>query len=328
MASGSYIKKLLKRYRNGDCTPEELAHLEAWFEQVQIESNAEGTLSADDEERLVQQLKDHPRFREPAPVIGIINKRNRFLIPRQMRAAVWLVLMILAAGLTTYLFVRNDSGIKQSSLAFNKTATGPNERRKIVLPDGSTVWLNAASELAWHPGFANNRELQLKGEAWFDVVHNKTHPFIVKAGNAITKVYGTAFNINAYEHASELRVALQRGSIGVKYENSDNSKEQMITPGQLLIYHPDTEQTEIITENKEDIGSWVNDKLIFRRVPLKDVLAQLERQYNIVFKYSMPIPEQPVTARFEKASLEKVLEHLSFGWDIKFTQNKDSFYVK
>jgi transmembrane sensor len=328
MASGSSINELLKRYQTGNCTPEEAARVEAWFEQVQFESNNEAILTTEDEERLVQQLQQHSKFREPAPVISIANKTNRIFRPGRIRVAVWIALMILAAGFTAYLFIKNNTSIHPTSIAFKEIRTGPKERKKILLPDGSIVWLNAASELAWHPDFVHNRQLRLKGEAWFDVVHNRSNPFLVNAGNAITKVYGTAFNISAYPQASELRVALQHGSIGVKYVNKENSKEQMITPGQLLIFHQETNQTEILQENKEDIGGWMNDQLIFRKLPLKDVLAQLERQYGIIFRYSGTIPEQLVTARFEKVPLKKILEHLSFGWDIRFVQHKDTFYVK
>jgi transmembrane sensor len=325
MESGAYIKSLLQRYKKGLCTPAEIARLEQWFEKVQEDHEVFSDLSEEDEERLLQRLKANPRFDLPVPVIG--KKRQTGLLRRFSRvAAIWIGILLCSGTAAWLLYQNNRPAPVQQIISFVEVTTG-HERKQVVLPDSSVVWLNSFSRLAYHPDFIAHRELRLSGEAFFQVAHDKEHPFTVEAGTALTKVYGTAFNISAYSDASELRVALRQGSIGIT-NGRKTGEETILSPGQLFICNPKTSAARTTTENPEDIGGWVSGKLIFKEVPLKEVLMQLERQYSVSFTYNSTLKNPPVTARFDHASLEKAINHLSFGWDIQFERKGDTFFVK
>lgn len=328
MASEKLIRELLQRYKNGDCSSEEAALLEAWFEQVQLDNSTESLLTTEDEDRLVQQLKENDRFREPAPLVSLQPKPGLLRRFTRVSAAVWTGLLLIAGSLVAYYIVSNSAPRMPQSQAFREIKTTLGERRKIILPDSSVVWLNSGSDLTYHPDFIHHRQVRLNGEAFFEVTRDKDHPFTVKAGDAHTTVYGTAFNIYAYGLASELRIALQHGSIGVSYDSSSGGRETRLVPGQLLIYNTGNKATEVITEDPRNIGAWVSGRLIFNQVPLKEVLAQLERKYQVTFRYPSTLKNAVITAQFDHASLERVMEHLSFGWDIRFTRTGDTINVK
>lgn len=320
MASTEHIKELLERYRNGTCTPQEAAWLEQWFEQVQHEKDSSSLLTEADEARLMHRLKHHPRFAAPAPV------KTRLLLWRA--AAVWAGLVLLTA--TSYVMYKRYTNVSISeTLSFLEVRTSTDQRQRIILPDSSVVWLNNNSRLAYHPDFARHREVRLEGEAFFEITHDPLHPFTVQAGKASTKVYGTAFNISAYTNAGELRIGLQKGSIGITYDSSIQSGGQkMLSPGQLFIYNNQTDAAQIVAEAPGDMGGWVSGKLIFNRMQLTEVLAQLERQYGITCSYGDGLKNILITARFEDATLDKVAEHLSFGWDLQFKRSGDTLYIK
>jgi transmembrane sensor len=329
MLSEAALKELLQRYNSGSCTPEETALLEAWFDQVQQESNISSLLSAADEERLVQRLKENPRFGKAAPVVQ--HRANHGWLKRfaRMSAAVWIAILLTISGFTIYLIVGNSKpGLAQETVAFLEVSTNSGGQGKFVLPDGSVVWLNSQSRLSYHPDFVHHREIRLEGEAFFEVTHDREHPFTVKAGEASTRVYGTAFNIQAYRQSKELRISLQHGSIGVRYDSSLVEAEQILAPGQMLIYQTIRREKRVITESPENMNAWVSGKLIFKEVPLKEVLAQLERKYKVTYRYSSSLKNVPVTARFDHPFLEKIMDHLSFGWDIEFERRGDTIYVK
>src|SRR6185312_3317341 len=101
----------------------------------------------------------------------------------------------------------------------------------LTLADGSKVWLNAASSLRFPTAFTGKeRNVEITGEAYFEVAHNAAMPFIVHKGSTIIKVLGTHFNVNAYDDESSLNVTLLEG--GVSVENSNTHQSQVIIPGE------------------------------------------------------------------------------------------------
>lgn len=328
MASEKLIRELLQRYRNGDCSPEEAALLEVWFEQVQLDNTTESLLTVEDEDRLVQQLKRNERFREPAPVVSLPAKKGLLKRFTRVAAAIWIGLLLVAGGLAAYYIVINSSGQIEQSLVFHEIKTSPGERRKIVLPDSSVVWLNSRSTLGYHADFIHHRQIRLNGEAFFEVTHDSDHPFTVEAGDACAKVYGTAFNVYAYEQSRELRIALQHGSIGVSYDSSSAGREKRLSPGELLIYNTGTKEAAVITEDPQNIGAWTSGRLIFKQVPLEEVLAQLEREYQVTYRYPSTLKDVLITAQFDHPSLEQVMKHISFGWNIRFSRTGNVINVQ
>lgn len=151
-----------------------------------------------------------------------------------------------------------------------------------VLPDGTSVWLNAESSLRYPTAFTGNeRRVELTGEGYFEVAHNAEQPFIVEAGSQHLKVLGTEFNINAYQNEPTITTTLVDGSIALSSTTSKMVKT--IKPAQQAILGADGFQ---ITEvDVEPYIAWKNGEFRFKATPLHDALRQIERWYDIEIDY-------------------------------------------
>jgi len=313
------IREILQRYMNGECTAQEVALLERWYEMVTRGEEKEELLSEEEEERLVEELRKAVIAKE-----GIKNIRGW----RVFRvAAVWIGLIVLTGWIWTRLYKRSPRASSPQD-SFIGITTGYGEMRKVLLPDSSVVWLNSATHLRYHPDFVRHRELLLTGEAFFDVRHDVNHPFVVRSGNASTRVFGTAFNISAYAATGQLRISLQSGKVGVIYDDKAGKAEKILVPGQLFIYDKEAGTGQIEQQAPGEMDVWTAGRLLFYKTPLREAFAQIAARYGVQVVYDRELKNQTITARFENTALEKVLEHLSFGWDLHFTREGDTLRVR
>ncbi|ULQ55449.1 FecR domain-containing protein [Flavihumibacter rivuli] len=151
---------------------------------------------------------------------------------------------------------------------------------KAVLPDGTRVWLNASSSLSYPNQFAGKeRRVELTGEGYFEVVSDPARPFIVRTGEEETTVLGTRFNIRAYETGKQV-TSLVEGK--VKLNKGTISK--VLIPGQQASF--DQDHWAVNSYDQEQLLGWINDIFLFRNTPVKDVMEELARWYDIepVFK--------------------------------------------
>ena len=308
------IRELLARYIKGECTEQEAALVEKWYERVKGERFVVRILSAADEERLVAELWKAIAEKEGG------NRSRRVY----RTAAIWAGVLVMA-GLGLGQWYKRSSRSRQGE--FKELSTGYQQTGKVVLPDSTVVWLNSATHLFYHSDFAEHREVRLSGEAFFQVAPDARHPFIVKAGNASTRVIGTAFNVSAYPEAGELRISLKSGRVGVEYAVGHGKKMWELTPGKLLIFDKETSVCEIVDQAPGEMDVWTGGRLLFYQTPMKEALAQIEARYGIHVIYDNPLKNQTITARFENTALEKVLQYLSFGWELRFTRTRDTLHV-
>lgn len=194
--------------------------------------------------------------------------------------------IVMSEGILTY----ND-GTSLIDIASNiadeipeyLTLSTPNGGQyRVTLPDGSKVWLNAASSLRYPSKFTgNDRIVELSGEGYFEVAQNKERPFIVKTGGQSVKVLGTEFNINAYDNESVVTTTLINGSISVMHQQS--GRTEILRPGQQASL---SDHSFIISNvDVESFIAWKNGDFLFDATELDHVLRQLERWYNIEVDY-------------------------------------------
>jgi ferric-dicitrate binding protein FerR (iron transport regulator) len=134
--------------------------------------------------------------------------------------------------------------------------------------------------------------------------------------------------VSAYPEAGQLRVSLQSGKIGVEFDGHEGKAEKILIPGQLLIYDKELGSGQVMQQAPGEMDVWTAGRLLFYETPLKEALAQVEARYGVHIVYDRPLKNQTITARFENTALEKVLEHLSFGWDLHFMRTKDTLHVR
>lgn len=307
--------------------------MEEWYNRITNEKVVIPLLSPAEEERMVLELWKAVSERErdiKAP--GKESGRPGGYSRRTLRyAAVWAGIIILSGWIWVQWSRKAARRSEQDQSVFVEVATGYEQVRKVLLPDSSVVWLNSATHLYYHQDFTDHREIRLTGEAFFQVAHDERHPFVVKAGSASVRVIGTAFNISAYPAAGQLRVSLQSGKVGVEYEGQTVTSRHTLVPGELLVYDKELDSGQVIQQAPKEMNVWTGGLLLFYKTPLKEALAQIEARYGVHFIYTSPLKNtKTVTSRFEHTELDKVLEGLAFGWDLKFTRrgNSDTLEVR
>ncbi|HVI45641.1 MAG TPA: FecR domain-containing protein [Chitinophaga sp.] len=184
---------------------------------------------------------------------------------------------------------------------------------RLILADGTEVWVNVASSLTYTTSFSGpERMVEMTGEAYFNVAHNSRQPFIVKGKNAIIKVYGTVFNVNAYEDEQETIATLFSGSISITQPGSGASG--MMKPGQQATVGEmgDLHVTDLT--NMDEPISWVKGRFFFENSKLQAILRQLSRWYDVEIVYEGEVAGKTFSADLSRdKSLVSMLRILEAG---------------
>lgn len=239
---------------------------------------------------LEQQTGNHP-----LPVASDLTQRPE---PR--------VELILATGERMVLDGKNgiigsnrESGIRESDNAgldyseasvagkeevFNTLKVPVGGFYSIQLADGTKVWVNSVSSLRYPVAFTGEkRKVFLTGEAYFDVAQSDTHPFIVEANGVEIQVYGTEFNVNAYE-AGQVQTVLIEGSVGMRVMTS--GEETRLQPNQMAEYRAQEKTIRLSEVDPFPYTAWRNGEFVFEQESLESILHRLARWYDIQVFYT------------------------------------------
>lgn len=179
-------------------------------------------------------------------------------------------------------FTKSDSTLKiaNSTISYATLTTPLGRTQKLALSDGTIVWLNAGSSIKFPTLFNRSvRSVEIMGEVYFEVAHNKEKPFIVKVGNQEIKVLGTHFNINAYLNEGEVKSTLLEGSIEI-------NGNTILKPGEQYM------GGHISKVNTEASVAWVNGMFHFDHADIYNVMRQLSRWYDIEVLYEGKISNE------------------------------------
>lgn len=195
------------------------------------------------------------------------------------------------------------------------------------LHDGSLIYLNGSSEIMFTKKFGiKNREISLKGEAFFKVKRNEQIPFTIKTNNTITKVVGTSFNIYS-DQSEKVRVSVVSGVV----EFSIGKKESMVTlkAGEQGSYIPGSHSIEKSGIEDPNFQSWKTGVLYFDETPLDKVFQLLQKQYSRVFVFEANLKEIPaLTTTIDNEPLEAVLEELNLLLNTNLETRNDTIIFK
>lgn len=184
------------------------------------------------------------------------------------------------------LLVYKAGAATEAVIAYNTLETPRGKQYSVVLPDGSKVWLNAASSIIYPTTFTGNaREVKITGEAYFEVVHNDKQPFRVTVAGQTIEDIGTHFNINAYADEPKVRTTLLEGSISVV----KGDKKVIIKPGEQVATKEGDNRLAVTQVNTEDIIAWRNGKFVFDNTDVKTTMRQIARWYDIEVEYQGPV---------------------------------------
>lgn len=178
-------------------------------------------------------------------------------------------------------------GEAHENSAFNELTTPRGGMFQVSFPDGSRVWLNAASSIKYPLKFKDSRTVILTGQAYFEIAPDPAHPFIVKVGEMEVRVLGTSFDIMAYKDEQVVNTTLIDGAVKVLQGNTSAT----LHPGQQSTLNTANGKMEIATANLENVLAWRNGKFELENTDLPTFLRQLSRWYDIEIAVEAPAEE-------------------------------------
>jgi len=174
-----------------------------------------------------------------------------------------------------------------SPTVYNTVSTQRGGQYLVILPDGTKVWLNAASSLRFPTAFTGkSRYVVATGEAYFEVAPNKELPFIVQAGAVQVQVLGTQFDVMAYDNEHHINTSLLQGAVKVVHATGD----VLLQPGQQAKFDRTSASMKVTDADTEQAIAWKNGSFQFAGADIETVMRQLERWYNVDVVYSGKIP--------------------------------------
>ncbi len=244
---------------------------------------------------------------------------------RANRYRVWLAAATVALLVTMsgWLYMMSDSD-PSFVVASNNTGIVQN----ISLPDGTVIKLNNCSKLIYPEHFSGDlREVFLEGEAYFDVAHDKKHPFIVRAGELKIRVLGTKFTVNASSRVPQITATLIEGSI----EAVTGKKNILMKPNQKLKFDVNSGRmslTELTNANREI--KWTQNVWMLSDTPLLDICQRLEQQFNVKFIImNDELINKSFTGEFyTNESLESILKTMQISTSFKYEWKGKNIVLK
>ena len=208
---------------------------------------------------------------------------------------------------------------------------------QVNLPDGTRVWLNYNTTLTYPGSFDDEaREITLTGEAYFEVVHDPSAPFIVKTGDMHVVAVGTSFNVMAYPEDQSVETTLVEGKVILKKKNKEGKflPVMQMNPGEIATYDDKAGKLNCGFDNVNKYILWKEGKLLFENDPLDVVAKRLSRFYNVEIEIKDPkLAEFTYTATFMDETINQVMELLELATPIDYsigsrTRHKDGSYTK
>jgi transmembrane sensor len=308
-------EELINRYFSGECTEKEKKQVEAW-----LQAKDEETLSLID--RAVADVSNKiPDV--PVDLVNIWHKVHEEIAiegrNRQLSVRHWLAIAASITLLMASFFVfwqQYESPATTPQLSYVTKSTQQGENLTVQLPDGTKVKLNSSSSLKYAENFdgGETRTVELKGEAFFDVMRNEARPFVIKTGDVRTTVLGTSFNVNARKE-STVKVAVVSGKVEVAKDPSS----VIITAGEMAL--SDEELTSMPYDFDTEIG-WKNGLLILKGKDFMEIIDDLEEWYGVEIEVNGKITETDINVSYQNESLEEVLEGLSFAANFDYIIDK------
>ncbi|AFD08451.1 FecR family protein [Solitalea canadensis] len=229
-------------------------------------------------------------------------------------------------AVTSFLFISYNYYFKEDKRAYITLSAPKGKVMEFLLPDSSRIVLNAASTLKYLVKFKNTRDVYLEGEAFFDVSHDASKPFIVHTGSVSTRVLGTAFNIKAYKKLPSITVTVQQGKVRVDEKNNNLG---LLTPNKQLIVNKANYTAINRTVVAEDATSWTGGKFVLQGVYFHEMMLAIENRFNVKMIYdAKAFSNCQNSIQFtQKQSLTDVLKLLKDIQGIKYTIKNDSVLI-
>ena len=255
-------------------------------------------------EGLLEDLEDRP-------------VRGRFTPLLRIAASIALVLAIGIPAL--YFGVVRDN--REQSVRHHLAEEGVST---VDLPDGSRIYLNKGAEINYSPAFKNQRAVELKGEAFFEVMADPRNPFTVQSGGMLVTVLGTSFNVKQLDNPSEVEVYVKTGKVRVSLEQSDQYIQ--LEPEEIGIVE-DRKLTSSLQEDPNYI-SWKTKDFKFVNSALTEVLQELEESYHVdIQAEGLDLSELRITTSYSGQSIDAILETIGAAFEMNVSREENNYFL-
>lgn len=303
-------KEILQRYVEGNVTPEEIITVVDWLDED--ESHVREFMA-------LHKLNDISLLNQPVGLADTQKKKKSFSL-RQIGyelAKIAAVVLLFWGG--TKLFETNP---EEDTITYQTLFVPAGQRAELILPDSTRVWVNARSKLVYPVNFGKGtRQVELNGEAYFDVIHNVQQPFVVKTSQMDIQVLGTEFNVTAYSSSSDFEVSLLRGSI------------ELSSPRLSSNYRVKERENVRLQDNKLIINTiadydyfrWKEGLICFNNESVSTIIEKLRLYYDINIEVdNQKFLGSRYTGKFRsKDGIEQVLKVLQIEHKFTYTKNND-----
>ncbi len=335
-------RKLIRKYLNNECTPQEKLAVETWYASFENDADLLAFLPEAEKERL--RLILFKGIRENIQVREVEAPRRQGRRVSLRYAAIGIAaLLAIAIGLS---WLVNSYQIPEAD-----ALTEPPSRiilenqekniRRVTLPDGSIAWLHPHSSLTYPESFtASERRISMTGEIFFEVTPDSLLPFVVYSGDLRTKVLGTSFRIRAYKEDPFTKVSVMTGKVSVERMSKplpgkqdeillETGKEIVLLPDESLLF---SEQEHGFRKEKnardDEMAMWRKTSLTFANVPVKEVLKKLNTAYDVqITVATQEINGYLLKADFTGMNLPDVLEILALSLGLTYELDQKNAIV-
>ena len=330
---------LVARFLAGEATQEEQSRVESWInesdsnkkELEEIKKIMEETgqyyqlkrFHEDDAlDAIRTKIQETSPSREKSPVIG---KRKVYTLFRY--AAIGL--LAVALGISGYYFGFRGEAHPSIQLVASLNTDIPKE---VILPDGSVVTLNSNSEISYPSRFRKKiREVEIAGEAFFNVTPDPNRPFVITAGETQIKVLGTSFNVSAYPGSETVEVVVETGKVQVmqKVKDHKNSAFVMLDPGQMASFSVKDKKLVKKTNDDPNYIAWKTKSLVFEKARLSYVIENLKKTYNVEIETNgLDDNELVLTAQFNNKPIDFVLDVIRLTFNLELSEENGRYTLK
>lgn len=333
----------LARYLAGECPLDESERIARWLADHPADSQL---LAALDNAMSSLALRDAPAVDVEGALQRVIARRDAEpteaapaspkVIPFHRRtASSWRLVSALAAAAVVIVAARallqrkvDATGSAVSTTGARTFATAVGKRDSLALPDGGRVILGPASQLVMAAGFGQRvREVELHGEAYFDVVHDTTRPFVVHVGNATVRDVGTSFFVRG-DSGARIQVVVTSGSVLLESASLGGAGATLHT-GDVGVVQSSGEITTEHARSTAPYLAWMRDSLVFRDASLAVVSAELRRWYGVTLRATdSSLAQRHLTMTFAGDPIDRVLQviGLTLGADVE--RHGDTAFVR
>ena len=329
--------ELLSRYFAGEATAGERAQIEAWqnaaaenrrvFAELQKlwQNAAEKSPRLPDVDQAWTELSAQlglPSQQAPAKILD-----QRKTTPAAAKkfswsdSYRWAAAAVLLLGFATLIYqFRYKTNSLQTVIAQN------GQRESIDLPDGSQIHLNSGSEIQFLKNFADSaRVVRLSGEAYFEVTHDN-RPFYVNTGNAQVRVLGTKFGVRARE--GQTQVTVREGRVSLRGLTAAPATAVKLTANQTSVCQQQNPPAPPKTIDAGQALSWLEGKIVFEQTPLTEVIAELQRVYNVTIELSNPaLGQNTITGSFHNKPITSVLASICLTTNLQYKNEGNKFVI-